>query len=118
MVAQITLEGEKYVTTSLVPSIVHKIQSRMVNIFNDINTSETIRFIAEKMLTTFNLHWGSGADGTFFTENENEGPRRRQKRVTSQGFTYSSIGSSNQRLQRDRARRSAVSVLGIRAADA
>jgi hypothetical protein len=84
MHAQKLLEGEKYVTASLVPPIISKIRSSLVGCIDDESTSTFIKTLAQKMLKDFNVRWGSGEDGTIFTEWFEEGPHRRRKGIPTQ----------------------------------
>ena len=79
MLAQKILEGEKYVTLSFVPGIVHGIREGLANI--DVNEiySESVKSMSRKMYEDFIRRWGSGDDDTVFTENESEGSQRRLK---------------------------------------
>jgi zinc finger BED domain-containing protein 1 (E3 SUMO-protein ligase ZBED1) len=79
MLAQKVLEGEKYVTLSFVPGIVHGIRNGLVNIENNPEIPESVKSLSLKMLDDFVKRWGSGDDNTVFTENETEGYQRRLK---------------------------------------
>ena len=73
MTAQKILEGEKYVTISLVPTIISKIRSDLVLVTTDTDCSQHIFGISTKRLHNFNTHWRSGHAGTIFSEHLTEG---------------------------------------------
>ena len=81
MLAQKLLEGEKYVTISLVPPIVDKIRSNLDSAAFNPENSLHIRNLSKTMLDDFNTRWGSGEAGTKFSESETEGNNRRRKGI-------------------------------------
>ena len=68
MIAQRLLEGEVYVTISLVPYTVYKIRNELQQAIESPISSEFIRSIAAEMMLVFNTHFGQGAAGTVATE--------------------------------------------------
>lgn len=81
MAAQLTLEGEKYVTISMVPYMISTIRAGLQNVVNGVRSSECVKTLATIMLNDFNQRWGSGEDGSVFTENQVRGDRQRQKGI-------------------------------------
>jgi hypothetical protein len=82
MVVQKMLEGQKYVTNSLMPYVIHSIREEIKETLENAETEEMRRFV-QKILAHntkgFNTYWGTGAPGTIFTENETLGNFQRQK---------------------------------------
>jgi hypothetical protein len=81
MIAQRLLEGETYVTISLVPYMVYKIRKGLQQSIESPTSSEYIRSIAAEMMLVFNTHFGQGAAGTVAIENLQPGYRRRPKGI-------------------------------------
>ena len=81
MIAQRLLEGEAYVTISLVPYMVYKIRKRLQQAMESPTSTGYIRGIAAEMIVVFNTHFGHGGDGTVATENLQPGIRRRPKGI-------------------------------------
>ena len=81
MTAQKVLEGEKYVTISLVLHIITTIRKGLEEVITNDDSSEHVKHLADKLLTDFNKHWGKGEAGTIVKEHEKEGPRRRPKGI-------------------------------------
>jgi hypothetical protein len=81
MVAQKLLEGEAYVTVSFIPFIIYKICSSLRDAITNERSSWHLITTALRMLTEFNIRFGSGADGTVAIENLTEGLRRRPKGI-------------------------------------
>jgi len=81
MFAQKTLEGECYVTNSMVPYILYKIRT----LIQDARDSPTVTVQAanllRRMANAFEVHWGSGEPGTVATEHLTEGPNRRPRGI-------------------------------------
>jgi len=84
MIVQKTLEGENYVTISLVPYLISEIRVKLKKAIENENgaLSDHAVGLAIKMLENFNSHWGSGENGSIYDEHETLGPRGRPK-----GFT-------------------------------
>jgi hAT family C-terminal dimerisation region len=84
MVVQKMLEGQKYVTNSLMPYVIHSIREEIKETLENAETEEMRRFV-QKILAHntkgFNTYWGTGAPGTVFTENETLGNFQRQKGI-------------------------------------
>ena len=81
MIAQKLMEGEAYVTISLVPYMVYKIRKGLQQAMDSPTSSGYIRGIAAEMILAFNTHFGLGADGTVATENLQPGLKRRPKGI-------------------------------------
>ena len=75
MVAQKILEGQKYVTNSLLPYIIHTVREEIKESISssDGQSKEFMERILSNRTKGFNTYWGSGAAGTVFIENETEG---------------------------------------------
>lgn len=86
MIIQQMMEGEKYVTISLVPYLVWKVRQHLLQNLEDREEpderSEHFKTINRKMLVDFNERWGSGLPETVYAEHETEGPRNRSKGLT------------------------------------
>ncbi len=78
MFAQKLLEGETYVTISLVPYLIFKIRKGLQSLLDapDNQTSVQIRALARKMMNKFECNWGSGEPGTVATEYISLGPNQ------------------------------------------
>jgi hypothetical protein len=79
MLAQELLEGEKYVTISLIPAIIYHIRAELRKSGADPALSDHIRCICSELLTSFNNEWGSGDDSSIFMEHQQLGNRNRHK---------------------------------------
>jgi len=79
MIAQRLLEGEVYVTVSLVPYMIYKMRKGLQTLIDLDTSSPYVRSIAREMLVIFNRNFGEGADGTVATENLVLGERSRPK---------------------------------------
>lgn len=75
MKAQKLLEGEKFVTISLVPPIIGKIRSNLMEATENDGHTPHVKTIARKMLLDFNTRWGQGMPGTVFNEHLIRGDR-------------------------------------------
>jgi hypothetical protein len=64
MVAQKLLEGQAYVTISLVPYIIYKVRSNLTALRNSPDSSPHVLSIAFRMLEKMDELFGSGAEGT------------------------------------------------------
>ncbi len=64
MVAQKPLEGQAYVTISLVPYIIYKVRSNLTALKNSPDSSPHVLSIAFRMLEKMDELFGSGAEGT------------------------------------------------------
>jgi len=78
MAAQKCLEGQKYVTISLIPGFIHSIRNSLDTVRTACE-SETVRNLCGEMYDDFCERWGSGLEGTLVHENEVRGVRNRQK---------------------------------------
>jgi hypothetical protein len=81
MIAQRLLEGEAYVTISLVPYMVYKVWKGLQQAIETPTSSCYIKNIAAEMKLIFNTHFGEGGAGTVATENLQPGFRRRPKGI-------------------------------------
>ncbi len=80
MVAQKFLEGENYVTISMIPYMIHKIRQGLQELLI-VDTTAQVRNLVRRMLTAFETQWGSGDPGTIGTEHLSNGPRQRPKGI-------------------------------------
>jgi hypothetical protein len=81
MVAQKLLEGESYVTISLIPYILYKIRSGLTSAINDPASSAQVCRTATAMLQKFSEEFGSGVEDTVAVDYMTEGNRRRSKGI-------------------------------------
>ena len=81
MIAQRLLEGEAYVTVSLIPYMIYKIRKGLQDIIVGPHSSHHVVATGRKMLQKMIQLFGSGDDGTVANENRTEGVRRRPKGI-------------------------------------
>jgi hypothetical protein len=81
MVAQKLLEGESYVTISLIPFMLYKIRNGLIQANQAPSSSPQVREISGLMLTKFVEQFGSGEAGTVATDHQVEGVRRRSRGI-------------------------------------
>jgi hypothetical protein len=81
MCAQQLLEGESYLTISMIAFIVWKIRKGLVAAIISETSSQHVKDLARKMYARFDEQWGSGNPGTLAIEHRTEGPRRRPKGI-------------------------------------
>jgi hypothetical protein len=81
MVAQKLLEGQAYVTISLIPYIIYKVRSNLTALRNSPDSSPHVLSIAFRMLEKMEELFGSGAEGTVAANVLPLGPRRRPKGI-------------------------------------
>lgn len=79
MAAQKVLEGEKYVTISLLCSIIHRIRASLTEAQIQPDNSEYVTKMLNTLRTSFDQEWGSGVTDTAFEEHYTLGPRNRHK---------------------------------------
>jgi hypothetical protein len=79
MVAQRLLEGQSYVTISLIPYMLYKIRSGLMAANADPTSSLQVRSVSTLMLVKFNEEFGTGEQNTVATDYLAEGSRRRVK---------------------------------------
>jgi hypothetical protein len=77
MFAQMTFEGETYVTISMIPYILYRIRSLFQQAREAPNILLYITNLLRRMANAFELHWRSGEPGTVSREHLTEGPNRR-----------------------------------------
>ena len=68
MIAQKLLEGQTYVTISLVPYIIYKIRKGLREAIDCRTSTKYIRSIAAEMIQIFNTHFGQGDAGMVATK--------------------------------------------------
>ena len=81
LIAQKLLEGQTYVTISLVPYIIYKIRKGLQEAIDSRTSTEYIRSIAAEMIQIFNTHFGQGDAGVVATENLETGKRKQPKGI-------------------------------------
>jgi hypothetical protein len=81
MCAQRLLEGESYVTVSMIPFIIWKVRKGLVHAIESPHSSSHIVELATLLNNKFSELWGAGNPGTVATEHLTEGPRRRPKGI-------------------------------------
>ena len=79
MLAQELLEGEKYVTLSLVVSIIEKIRKNLKEELRNTEHSEYVTSMLKVLLQVFTAEWGSGDKNTQYDEHFTTGYRKRHK---------------------------------------
>jgi hypothetical protein len=79
MIAQKLLEGESYITISLIPYMLYKIRNGLMTANADPMSSRQVRSISALMLVKFNEEFGTGEQNTVATDYLVEGSRRRLK---------------------------------------
>ncbi len=79
MIIQKFLEGQKYVTVSLIPYLIHKIRVHLETSIIAPNIVPEVEELLQSMLNDFNIRWGSGLPGSVFDEHKTLGPKRRRK---------------------------------------
>jgi len=80
MLVQKALEGEKYVTISLIPFSIAKVRSGLQEAVRNGGGEGTDAFqsTAQKLLADFNTRWGTGDEGTVFRRDIIRGDRNRE----------------------------------------
>ncbi len=73
------MEGEKYVTISLIPGMINQIRLGLARAQDNPDTSGAARMVLDKIITKFNDEFGSGIPGTVFMDHVHGGPSRRLK---------------------------------------
>ena len=81
MIAQRLLEGQYYVTISLVPYVLHKIRTGLNEAFDSPAISEALKAVLTKMLLKFVEAFGSGSDGAVASDHLTRGPRQRPRGI-------------------------------------
>jgi hypothetical protein len=81
MIAQRLLEGQSYVTVSLIPYMLYKIRSGLMSANTDPTSSLHVQRISSLMIAKFNKEFGSGEENTVATDHTEEGYRRRAKGI-------------------------------------
>ena len=79
LVAQRLLEGQLYVTISLIPYMLYKIRSGLLAANEDPMASQQVRSVSTIMLQKFNEEFGTGEENTVATDHLVEGNRQRLK---------------------------------------
>lgn len=96
MTVQKAMEGQKYVTNSLVPYVISTIREELKETLANAE-DERIEAFVEKLLNDrtkgFNNYWGRGDCGTVFTENDSYGYMSRQKTFDDRKFPLDAIRS-------------------------
>jgi len=81
MIAQKLLEGQTYVTISLVPYIIYNIRNGLQEAIDSQTSTDYILSIVAEMIQIFNSHFGHGDAGTVAMENLETGKRKRPKGI-------------------------------------
>lgn len=77
MIAQRLLEGETYVTVSLIPYMIYRIRTGLLIALQDPLSSDQVKSVASLMIAKFNPQFGNGVEGTVARDHLMEGDRRR-----------------------------------------
>jgi hypothetical protein len=81
MIAQRLLEGESYITVSLIPYMIYKIRKGLLNAIGNHQASHHVITASTKMLQKLNDIFGTGEEGTMGEGNNRQGDRRRPKGI-------------------------------------
>jgi hypothetical protein len=81
MITQKLLEGEAYVTISLVTYMIYKIRKDLINAVANELSSQHVVITGTRMLNKLNEIFGTGALGTVAVDNFEDGARRRPKGI-------------------------------------
>ncbi len=81
MIAQRLLEGESYITVSLIPYRIYKIRKGLLNAIGNHQASYHVITASTKMLQKLNDIFGTGEEGTMGEGNNRQGDRRRPKGI-------------------------------------
>jgi len=92
MIAQKLLEGQTYVTISLVPYIIYKIRKGLQEAIDSQTSTDYIRRIAAEIQVS-NTHFVWGDAGTIATENLETGKRKRSKVINNLALMDSFLDS-------------------------
>jgi len=77
MLAQKLLEGEKYVTISLVPSVIEGLRMGLKAAVNDPTNNDYVSSMLKVLMDSFTTEWGSGIPDTQFDDHKDVGFRNR-----------------------------------------
>ena len=81
MVAQKLLEGQSYVTISLIPYMIYKIRNGLTAANVAVESSPQVQSLSTMMLEKFREEFGSGEENSVCFDHINEGNRRRIKGI-------------------------------------
>ena len=73
------MEGEKYVTISLIPGLINEIRQGLLKVEENESTSNAAMRVVNVITAKFNDEFGTGAAGTVFSDHTIGGPSRRLK---------------------------------------
>lgn len=79
MLAQELLEGERYVTISLVPTVITQIRRGINDLLGASDKSEYVNKMVTTLSEALTKDWGSGALNSLYSEHLTEGAGRRHK---------------------------------------
>ena len=79
MLAQQLMEGEKYVTLSLVPTVIERVRNNLRVASLRTDHSEYVARMLKVLTDTFTAEWGSGVPNTQYDEHKTVGYRNRHK---------------------------------------
>jgi len=81
MIAQMLLEGQTYVTISLVTNIIYKIRKGIQEAIGSPTATDNIRSIVAEMIQVFSTHFAQGGAGMVAIENLETGDRKQPKGI-------------------------------------
>jgi len=81
MIAQRLLEGQSYVTISLIPYMLYKIRSGLTSANTDPSSSIHVQSISTLMIAKFNEEFGTGEENTVAMDHTAAGNRRHGKGI-------------------------------------
>lgn len=76
---QILMEGEKYVTSSLIPGLISLVRKGLQDALSDCNNLQCVTDLAAKMMKKFEEDFGTGDIDTVFREHQSLGVNNRLK---------------------------------------
>mmetsp|Transcript_14268 Transcript_14268/g.23731 ORF Transcript_14268/g.23731 Transcript_14268/m.23731 type:complete len:167 (-) Transcript_14268:105-605(-) len=103
MATQKALEGEKYVTCSLIPYLVNHLRTSINEAIGRHTNNQPVLHLLNLMKTDFEVRFGTGENGTVWVENLERADRNRQKGIPTkillahEDFAYQRGGRSSSR---------------------
>ena len=82
MLAQKLLEGEKYVTLSLVPTIIECVRRTLAEAIQVPTNTEYVNSMLQQLSSSFTDNWGTGLADTQYADHSTVGPGKRHVGLT------------------------------------
>ena len=89
--AQKVLEGQAYVTISLLPMIVATLREGLADFISRLNDEDDVKALAVRLLEDFNARWGKGENGTVWHEYDERAERNRMKGIPRKALIASAL---------------------------